>query len=204
MYDLASALWVSIIAAVLPLKRNVLNAVLWAYHQRFLASLCMSAKVDTVVDAARLGLDSGKCAVNGLQSTGESVAGFDSSDDDDGLSSTADGIVRSFLINHCVQRGMDSESRDDLLAQLEILSAILPANPLDEIIDRLGGPSKVAEMTGRRHRRVRASNGAFRYVARTREGSGAQSINIMERQNFPSGRKLVAIISQAVSTGISL
>ena len=59
-------------------------------------------------------------------------------------------------------------------------------------------------MTGRRHRYVRAPDGAFRYVPRTREGSTAQSVNIMERQNFQSGRKLVAIISQAASTGISL
>lgn len=43
--------------------------------------------------------------------------------------------------------------RDAQLAALDLLS--LPGNPLDVIIDSVGGPSQVAEMTGRKSRLVR-------------------------------------------------
>ena len=42
----------------------------------------------------------------------------------------------------------------------------LPKNPLDDIIHRLGGPSKVAEMTGRKHRLVMQPDGTYLYQAR--------------------------------------
>jgi hypothetical protein len=184
MYDSSAGFWAALIAQIVPIKSQVLNTILWAYHQRFFASLCMSAKVEALTTMARSALDAGHCVVIGLQSTGESVAGAESVADDDDLASTADGIARSLLLKHCVQRGMKVRARDKLLGLLERLSPTLPANPLDDIIDRLGGPSKVAEMTGRRHRYVRAPDGAFRYVPRTREGSTAQSVNIMERQHF--------------------
>ena len=41
-----------------------------------------------------------------------------------------------------------------LLAKLERLSPLLPGNALDELMDGLGGPELVAEMTGRRNRLV--------------------------------------------------
>ena len=175
------------------------RAILWAYHQRFFASLCMSAKVEVAVGMARSALAAGKCVVVGLQNTGESVAGPDSAAEDDELASTADGIARSFLERHCVARGMDEELCNDLLRRLDDLHRSLPSNPLDELIDQLGGPDKVSEMTGRKHRYVRsAMSGKLEYVVRTRNGS-EETVNIAERQAFQAGRKLVAVISQATN-----
>ena len=54
-------------------------------------------------------------------------------------------------------------------------------SPLDEIIDKLGGPSCVAEMTGRRGRIVRLNEGSQpRYQARESDNSSLDSLNIQE------------------------
>lgn len=53
----------------------------------------------------------------------------------------------------------------------------LPNNPLDVLIDELGGPEKVAEMTGRKGRLVRSkSSRTVTYEARNASGveKGAQ------------------------------
>jgi len=86
----------------------------------------------------------------------------------------------------------------------------LPPNALDELIDELGGPTQVAEMTGRRWRVVRRG-GRLRRELRVKTDSSfsspadsADGVNIAEKRLFQSGEKLVAVISDAASTGISL
>ena len=107
--------------------------------------------------------------------------------------------------------------------QREILEATrkldLPPNPLDDLIDRLGGENHVAELTGRSGRILRyGENDQFHYVRRIQELSNQKSyglslpknsedfdkLNIVEKKKFMDGRKSVAIISDAASTGISL
>ncbi|RQM23948.1 hypothetical protein B5M09_004271, partial [Aphanomyces astaci] len=90
------------------------------------------------------------------------------------------------------------ELKNSLLATIPTLE--LPPNPLDHLLDALGGDAQVAELTGRRHRIV-LSHGA--YVMKSR-GLNLDQVNQDERQAFMRGQKLVAIISDAASTGISL
>ncbi|KAL4432432.1 hypothetical protein ABPG77_001731 [Micractinium sp. CCAP 211/92] len=97
--------------------------------------------------------------------------------------------------------------RQELLAEVQQLE--LPMNPLDTLIDQLGGPAAVAEMTGRKGRLVRSKSSAgVVYQMRNAEGVAAgatlEMINVHERELFLGGTKLVAIISEAASTGISL
>ncbi|GLT54089.1 hypothetical protein SLA2020_273180 [Shorea laevis] len=89
---------------------------------------------------------------------------------------------------------------------LEIIRSLdLPNNPLDDIIDQLGGPDKVAEMTGRRGMLVRASSGkGVTYQPRNTKEVTMEMVNMHEKQLFMDGKKFVAIISEAGSAGVSL
>eukprot|EP00049_Salpingoeca_infusionum_P014447 m.270271 g.270271 ORF g.270271 m.270271 type:complete len:1323 (+) comp15677_c0_seq4:246-4214(+) len=92
------------------------------------------------------------------------------------------------------------EMKRQLLEKLVALK--LPANPLDVLIDELGGPAHVAELTGRKFRVVREGD-AVVLDNRFRE-MGSDGVNVAEKNQFMGGNKLVAIISDAASTGISL
>ncbi|KAL9146939.1 hypothetical protein ABFS82_13G142200 [Erythranthe guttata] len=89
---------------------------------------------------------------------------------------------------------------------LEIIRALdLPNNPLDDIIDQLGGPDNVAEITGRKGMLVRAPGGkGVTYQARNTKEVTMEMVNMHEKQLFMDGKKLVAIISEAGSAGVSL
>ncbi|CAF0810608.1 unnamed protein product [Rotaria sp. Silwood1] len=92
----------------------------------------------------------------------------------------------------------------DLLNNIEILGKNLPPNTLDELIDQLGGPSQVAEMTGRKGRVVQHADGQIGYESRSEADVPLEILNISERERFMRGEKLIAIISEAASSGISL
>ncbi|XP_055514842.1 protein strawberry notch homolog 2-like isoform X1 [Leucoraja erinacea] len=94
--------------------------------------------------------------------------------------------------------------KGDLLAEVEILGKELPLNTLDELIDLFGGPDYVAEMTGRKGRVVRKPDGSVCYESRAEQNLTIDHINLKEKERFMNGDKLVAIISEAASSGISL
>eukprot|EP00928_Gymnodinium_smaydae_P042415 TRINITY_DN28567_c1_g1_i1.p1 TRINITY_DN28567_c1_g1~~TRINITY_DN28567_c1_g1_i1.p1 ORF type:complete len:1389 (+),score=158.32 TRINITY_DN28567_c1_g1_i1:38-4204(+) len=96
-------------------------------------------------------------------------------------------------------------TRESLRAQLRAIE--LPVHPIDELIDALGGPCKVAELSGRSSRLLRDVNGSWEIVPRLRDARFKHipsSINNQEWGAFQSSTKRVAIITEAASTGISL
>nr|XP_040232960.2 protein strawberry notch isoform X2 [Anopheles coluzzii] len=96
------------------------------------------------------------------------------------------------------------QMKDELLAKIERLGDRLPANTLDQLIDELGGPENVAEMTGRKGRVVQNDDGSIQYESRSEQDVPLETLNITEKQRFMDGSKDVAIISEAASSGISL
>ncbi|XP_033119248.1 protein FORGETTER 1-like isoform X2 [Anneissia japonica] len=190
----------------------------WSAHQRFFKQICMGVKVPTILKEANKALDDGCCVVIGLQTTGEASLESELQRKDSqlvGFVSTAKEIFLNFVreyfptkINLSTPQKCEvkvdewSKTAQDLL--LSFADKIgLPTSSLDEIIDKLGGPGKVAEMTGRKGRMVSTADGV-KYVPRSGDGSQLDSLNVQERNSFMNGRKLVAIISDAASTGISL
>uniref|UniRef100_F1KQG5 Protein strawberry notch 1 n=1 Tax=Ascaris suum TaxID=6253 RepID=F1KQG5_ASCSU len=93
----------------------------------------------------------------------------------------------------------------ELLAAAERLGTRLPPNTLDQLINELGGPEFVAEMTGRKGRVVSRDDGEIEYELRH---AGAdvplELLNMDEKDKFMKGEKSIAIISEAASSGISL
>ena len=100
------------------------------------------------------------------------------------------------------------ELKRRLLRRVEELGARLPANALDELVDRLGGSECVAEMTGRKGRVVHEAGtgggGVVVYESRAEVDESADELNVREKERFMAGEKDVAIISEAASSGISL
>ncbi|XP_030075420.1 protein strawberry notch homolog 1 isoform X2 [Microcaecilia unicolor] len=96
------------------------------------------------------------------------------------------------------------QMKKELLDKLEKLAEDLPPNTLDELIDELGGPENVAEMTGRKGRVVSNDDGSISYESRSELDVPVEILNITEKQRFMDGEKNIAIISEAASSGISL
>ncbi|XP_057698257.1 si:ch73-63e15.2 isoform X4 [Corythoichthys intestinalis] len=141
-----------------------------------------------------------------------SINSDDSSTDSDGMDTDSNSSPDSLLdnddvifVNHtnCHTVRIE-EMKQDLLNKIAELGKELPLNTLDELIDKFGGPDKVSEMTGRKGRVVRRPDGSVRYESRAEQGLTIDHINIKEKDRFMSGEKLVAIISEAASSGISL
>lgn len=66
----------------------------------------------------------------------------------------------------------------DLLKSIENLGRKLPPNTLDQLIDELGGPENVAEMTGRKGRVVQSDDGQVMYESRSEADVPLEILNI--------------------------
>lgn len=85
------------------------------------------------------------------------------------------------------------EDSDDILAQLSDIE--IPPNPIDALTSHFG-TDRVVELSGRRFRPVRQTDGRFTMSAVPNLA--------MEADDFVSGRKQIAIVTRAGGTGISL
>uniref|UniRef100_A0A3P8V5X7 Protein strawberry notch homolog 2 n=1 Tax=Cynoglossus semilaevis TaxID=244447 RepID=A0A3P8V5X7_CYNSE len=136
----------------------------------------------------------------------------DSSSDSEGMDTDSNSSPDSLLdnddvifVNHTsCHTARIEEMKQGLLNKISELGKVLPLNTLDELIDKFGGPDKVSEMTGRKGRVVRRPDGIVRYESRAEQGLTIDHINLKEKDRFMGGEKLVAIISEAASSGISL
>lgn len=83
------------------------------------------------------------------------------------------------------------ERRDALLRRTQ--AEAWPGSFLDSLLDQLGGKSKVAELSGRKHRIVRQGKG---YVVERRceNEATAKGLNLREKDAFMRGEKLIAVI----------
>uniref|UniRef100_A0A8C3VFT4 Protein strawberry notch homolog 1 n=1 Tax=Catharus ustulatus TaxID=91951 RepID=A0A8C3VFT4_CATUS len=133
------------------------------------------------------------------ESDNESSKFLSSGDDDDFNPNTNSSFVTS---QDAVERAQ--QMKKELLDKLEKLAEDLPPNTLDELIDELGGPENVAEMTGRKGRVVSNDDGSISYESRSELDVPVEILNITEKQRFMDGDKNIAIISEAASSGISL
>ena len=189
----------------------------WASHQRFFKQLCMSMKVPSIVKEAKAALQDGYCVVIGLQTTGEASldAELDQNDGDiKGFISLTREILKRFVLQFFpteIKINADETKIDDwcVQAQCMLLDYVeqieLPFSPLDEIIDELGGPNFVAEMTGRKGYIGRYNKADTpKYYLRGGGSNLVESGNVVERNAFMHAEKDIAIISDAASTGISL
>lgn len=110
------------------------------------------------------------------------------------------GKFRAFCDRAC-------DFKDSLIEKIHVLGKHLPPNTLDQLIDELGGSLHVAEMTGRKGRVVQQEDDeiqSVQYETRAEPGVSLEKLNLLEKQRFMDGQKLIAIISEAASNGISL
>uniref|UniRef100_A0A672U3W9 Protein strawberry notch homolog 2 n=1 Tax=Strigops habroptila TaxID=2489341 RepID=A0A672U3W9_STRHB len=90
--------------------------------------------------------------------------------------------------------------KQDLLAKVKALGKELPLNTLDELINHFGGPEHVAERVSS----PSLPDGSVVFESRAEQGLSIDHVNLKEKERFMKGEKLVAIISEASSSGISL
>ena len=77
-------------------------SLVWSAHQRFFKYLCVANKVKSAVEIAKQALESEKCVVISLQSTGESQT-LELNKEQGQIShlvSTAKRVLQSFVDNH--------------------------------------------------------------------------------------------------------
>eukprot|EP01084_Bolivina_argentea_P154206 268834_1 len=136
-----------------------------------------------------------------------------------GDDATKDGSLQAIDESAKLAGGGDDEEIDYSSTDVKLINATqrykelmnrvdelrLGGNPLDIIFEKLGGEKNVAELTGRKMRMERQPDGRLYPTNRNAHNEEAMEIqNIFEKKKFMDGQKLVCIISEAASAGVSL
>lgn len=221
IYDAAARLWQKLwrrlewAMNICDTNRRVVMSQYWGRHQNFFRQVLIAFKVPTLLAEVERGLAEGKCAVIGLLSTGESrtsskVANSKANAESEleAFVSPPQEILTSLIEQHFPYKRGDVVNPQAAAVKKELLGEAaalpLPTNPLDSIIDHFG-VANVAEMTGRKSRFVRdPKTGSAKYVPRSYANVTMDMVNIHEKEQFMEGKKRVAIISEAASSGVSL
>ena len=225
-YDAACALWADLLESARRREEQEeeqegkkIGTIYWGEHLRFFQQLLVSSKVDAAAERVRAALAAGEAVVIGMQSTGTAAteaaagrlagSGSRATNDaapgsavvlDDGQGQgqgpgpeqgqgqgTASAALEIAL--RAIEKTADAADQSRLCTRATELG--LPAAALPTLIDALGGGSAVAEISGR--------------TKREREASGGEGVtNTEELAAFEEGRKRVALLSAAGSTGVSL
>jgi len=206
---------------------KAMESAFWSSQQRFYKGLLVAFKVPTAIQLGREALERGEAVVFSLWTTNEAVISRKTAI---GKATETTAAVAADLCLDAFASGPEltmeqllnsfptvDGAGDTLVWAVEALAGFrsrlaalrLPPNPLDELIDRLGGPNAVAEMSGRSHRFIKnAQTGEIQSETRRAQGTGmggpVDSVNVAEQRAFQRGDKFFAIITEAASAGISL
>ena len=205
-------------------------AQFYSAQQRFFLQLMMAYTLPDVIPAIEQDLRQGRSVVLSLFNTGEAQAdrkvrnaraeGLDLSELDatpremivqliekqfplyqyqEQTDQVTGNVVRVRIEDAA---GNPEINRENERRQKELLDKVadldFPQNPLDALLARFGA-ANVAEISGRMHRFE-----SDKYVRRKLNGVPRRELNEHETRLFQTGRKRVAIISGAGSTGISV
>jgi len=184
----------------------------WNCQQQFFRQMLLCAKVKEAISLAQAAVLRGESVVIALWSTGESMTqarderlkqSSANQQNVDADFASAPREIAQRLLDKCLEPMLQQEDCAALqprcaALRAELADLDLPVNPLDDLIDRLGGPSRVAELTGRSKRLVNRGTNDACYEER------GEGVNLQELQAFQSGSKHIVIITEAASAGISL
>ncbi len=205
-------------------------AQFYSAQQRFFLQLMMAYTLPDVIPEIEKDLAEGRSVVVSLFNTGEAQAdrkvrearaqGFELNElDATPREMIVQLIEKQFPIYQYQERtdpvtgnvicvrvedaaGNPEINRENLRKQKELLDKVadldFPHNPMDALIARFG-VGHVAEISGRTHRWE-----SGRYVRRKLHGVNRRQLNEYETRLFQQGRKRLAVISGAGSTGISV
>jgi predicted RNA methylase len=205
-------------------------AQFYSAQQRFFLQLMMAYTLPEVIPAIQQDLNQGRSVVLSLFNTGEAQTERKVRDArSEGVElSELDATPREMIVQLIEKQfplfqyqeqtdpvtgnvvrvrvedsaGNPEINRENQRRQQELLDKVadldFPQNPLDALLSRFGADN-VAEISGRSHR---FENG--RYVRRKLDGIPRRELNEYETRLFQQGRKRLAVISGAGSTGISV